>query len=379
MISDERLQQIVMNNISNLSTTGFKASSGVLMGFPEMLMQRYNYMTGQVGAKIGTVNNGVLMQEAMANFTQGGITNTGQPFDLAIQDPLTSGADVYALQNGKATLANTHSIVVGVGGVVETAGKQPILPMDGNGNPLTTGRIVANPKYKGAGLFGANGSPVYDANGQPSYHIVDTKGNAVAGASVRVVDAISSGFHSMFAVENVTSAGKGEVALTRDGHFQVGSDHLLYNSLGQRVLAMGTNGAPILNSAIRINPNYNGSAYFGVNGVPLTDAQGQVSYQVVNSQGQPLANAKFGATSVDVNSLQPLGATDFLPTAATVYSVSASSIDPGALESSNTNSTQAMTEMLNIYNSYQADQKVIQSIDTTMQAATSQLGTVSGI
>ena len=379
MLADERLQQVVMNNIANATTPGFKTSTGALMAFPQYLLHSYNYINGQTIGPIGTVENGVFMQEALSNFTQGGITKTGQPFDLAIQDPLTSGADVYALNAGQATLTNTHSIVVGTGGVVETANGEPILPVDANGTPLTQGRIVANPKYKGADLFGANGSPVYDANGQPSYHIAGANGQALTGAYARVVDATSSGLHAMFAVQNIDAAGKSEVALSRDGHFQVGSDHLLYNALGQRVLAIGANGAPILNSAIRINPNYQGSAYFGVNGAPLTDAQGQVSYQVVTAGGLALPSAHFGVANVNVNSLQPLGATDFLPTATTVYSASNASLQAGALESSNTNSTQALTDMLTIYGSYQADQKVIQSINQTVQAATTQVGTEHGL
>ena len=349
------------------------------MAFPQYLLQSYNYVNGQPISNIGTVNNGVFFQEALSNFTQGGITQTGQPFDLAIQDPLTSGSVVYSLNAGKASLTNTQSFIVGKGGVVEAANGSPVLPVDANGNPILTGRIVINSKYKGVDIFGANGSPVYDAGGQPSYHIVDTKGQAIPGANARVVDATSSGLHAMFAVENIDASGKSEVALTRDGHFQVGSDHLLYNSVGQRVLAIGANGQPILNSAIRINPNYHGNTYFGVNGAPLKDTNGQLSYEVVTATGKPLVNANFGVTNVNVNSLQPLGATDYLPTTTTAYSTSNASVQAGALESSNTNSTQALTDMLSIYNNYQANQKVITSINQTLQAATTQVGTVQGL
>ena len=381
MLADERLQQVAMNNISNISTPGFKQSSGALMAFPQYLLQSYNYANGQTISNIGTVNNGVFFQEALSNFTQGGTTQTGQPFDLAIQDPLTSGSVVYTLgaSGGSTTLTNTQSFIVGQGGVVEAANGSPVLPVDASGNPIATGRIVVNPKYKGVDIFGANGSPVYDTSGQPSYHILDTKGQVIPGANARVVDATTSGLHAMFAVENIDAAGKGQVALTRDGHFQVGSDHLLYNSLGQRVLAIGANGQPILNSAIRINPNYHGNSYFGVNGAPLKDANGQPSYEVVNTAGQPLTTANFGVTNVNVNSLQSLGATDYLPTSTTAFSTSNASVQVGALESSNTNSTQALTDMLSIYNSYQADQKVITAINQTLQAATTQVGTVQGL
>ena len=392
MLADERLQQVIMNNISNLSTPGFKQSSGQLMAFPNELVTRYlsgHSTSGQT--PVGVVNNGTLFQESVSNFTQGTINQTGQPFDLAISDPVSTGTSVYALIPGQGNAAaqpqnvSTPSFVVGHGGVIETTQGAPILPVDVNGKPIAGARVIVNPKYKGLDLFGETGSPVYDAAGQASYLIKSingapiTQANGQPGAFLHMTSSVTGGMHSFFAVENIDASGGKRVALTRDGHFQVGSDHLLYNATGQRVLAIGANSQPLLNSAVLINPAYQGKSYFGQGGQPLFDAAGNPSYRIVSTTGRPLPGATFGAVSVDVNTLQALGQTDFLLTPTSVMKKSAAAIQAGALEQSNANDTQNMVDMIAVYRSYEANQRMVQTIDTTLQKTVSDIGVVTGL
>lgn len=390
MTADERWQQVVMNNIANLSTPGFKQSSGELMAFPAELAARYSAGgNGSDATPIGRVQDGTWFQESVNNFSQGTITATNQPLDLAIRDPAVSGTTVYALTrgaNGVAAPAEvaTLSFVVGRGGVVETAQGQPILPVDAAGLPISGARVVVNPAFKGLDLFGENGIPTVDSAGQPSYTIVGANGRALpqqgAGAAfVRMQNSSTGGVHSFFAVANVDAAGRTEVALTRDGHLTVGANGYLYTATGQRVLAVDAAGRPILNSAIRMNPAYTGTAYFGPGGAALTDSAGQPSYRVVTAAGASLAGARFGLTAADVGTLVPLGQTDFLTTAATVFAPSRAGLQAGALESSNVNDSRNMVDMLNIYQNYVADQKVIQTFDTTLQSTVTQVGQVQGL
>lgn len=379
MLADERMQQVIMNNIANLSTPGYKQSTGVLSAFPAQLAQKY--MAGSNGANaktLGVVNNGTLFQESVSNFTQGQLATTNQPLDLAITDPMTSGTSVYAATANGTKTVSTLSFVVGKGGVIETANGDPILAVDATGKPVAGARVVVNKAFTGLDLFGETGSPVIDAKGHPSYTIVDSKGNAVSGLHLSMTSSSTGGMHAFFAVENVDAQGKSRVALTRDGHFQAGSNHLLYNAAGQRVLAIGANGQPILNSAIYLNKAYTGTAIFGKNGAPLKDAQGNLSYEVVGLNGKPLANATFTTTEANVNTLQPLGTTDFLMTPSTQLAASQATITPGALELSNANDTQNMVDMLTVYRSYEANSKVILTI-STQQQSTDQLGAVANL
>lgn len=390
LLADERLQQVVMNNLTNVTTPGFKQSTGELMAFPQQLLMRYNYGSNGAGAvPLGVVNRGALFQEAVANFLQGPIEATGQPLDLAIEDPATVGTSVYAQAAGAGQavqLATTLSFVVGAGGVIETANGDPIVPVGPNGAPLAGARVIANPKYKGLQLFGEDGAPVVDAHGQPSYHIVSAAGQVIgpstdgaAGPYVQMSSAVTGGVHSFFAVANRAANGQVGVALTRDGQFHVGSDNLLYDAAGQRVLAVAANGQPLLNSAIELNPAYRGQGVFGANGSPLYDAAGQPSYRIVGTNGAPLAGAQFGAVAVNVATLTALGQTGFLPTATTAYARSAATLKVGALEKANVNATQNMVDMLQIYRSFEANQTLAQTIDATLKLAVTSVGSVPGL
>ncbi len=385
LLADERWQQVVMNNVANASTPGFKESSGNLMSFPTQLEMRYSY-GGNPSAvtPVGVMSHGALFQEAVGNFSQGMIQQTGQPLDLALQDPVEQGTAVFAAAPGApggAQRVNTLSFVVGNGGVVETAQGVPVVPVDSAGNPMTNARAIVNPKYKGLTLFGENGMPVQDAAGQMSYTLHLTNGAPVTapGAFLRMTNAVTGGVRSFFAVANTDAQNVTTVALTRDGHFQVGANHLLYSATGQRVLAVGANGQPLLQSAVMLNPAYTGQNYFGPNGAPLHAANGQPSYLVVTPGGRPLAGAHFGAVGVDTGTLRALGATDFLPTAQTHFVAPPGTMQAGALEMGNVNGTGNAMQMLSIYQNYMADEKVAQTINSTLTSTVTSVGAVQGL
>lgn len=394
MLADERLQQVIMNNISNLTTPGFKSSTGQLMAMPTEFVDRLSGAAGQGGveASLGAVQNGAVFQEAVSNFAPGTIQSTGQPLDLAIADPVQTGTSVYALvptpgatTTQKAQVVSSSSFVVGTGGVIETVQGHPILPVNASGAPLTNARVIRNPKFKGLDLFGESGQPVVDSAGQPSYTIVNQKGQPIGNtagqpsAYLQMTSSSTGGVHSFFPVLNVDAQGKLRVALTRDGHFQVGSNQLLENATGQRVLAVSSTGQPLLNSAIRINPQYTGSTYFGKNGQPIVDTAGQPSYTVVSSTGVALPQASFQPVATNVNSLQPLGISDFVLTSTSTVTKSNATVRAGALEASNVNDTQSMVDMIAVYRSYAANQKMVQSMDTVLQQTVESVGTVANL
>lgn len=401
MTADERMQQVIMNNIANVSTPGFKESSGELMSFPQLLMERYNYGDGAQATPIGAMSDGTAFQESVLNFTQGVLQQTGQPLDLAIEDQVTPGTSVYALvPGGQSALAgpagaaagttaqtvSSLSFVVGRGGVIETTAGDPILPVNAEGAPITDARVVKNPAYHGLELFGDSGAPVYDAAGHPSYQIIGPGGKVLSdtgtdpSAYVSMTSSVTGGVHDFFAVQNVNASGGQRVALTRDGQMAVGANHFLYNSVGQRVLALSATGQPLQNSAIEMNPAYQGTNIFGADGAPLVDQNGEVSYRIVNSQtGQPIAGAKFGTVGVNVDTLQALGQTDFVLTPTSQLMRGTATIHAGALEGSNADSTANMVQMLNIYQSYQANQTAEQTISASMQQTATQVGTVTGL
>jgi flagellar basal-body rod protein FlgF len=99
MISLERRQEALSDNLANAQTPGYKKDDTVLRAFPNLLMQRIRDFnengTGQVpGApnlpgrpvQIGELYNGVYLQERIPSFGQGTLVQSDNPLDIAIDD-----------------------------------------------------------------------------------------------------------------------------------------------------------------------------------------------------------------------------------------------------------------------------------------------------
>lgn len=94
MISQQRRQEMLTNNLANANTPGFKADQASLRAFPEMLITSMNTDTLPVKKQfqlkgvntVGSINTGVYMQEATPTFKQGDLQETGNQTDLALVD-----------------------------------------------------------------------------------------------------------------------------------------------------------------------------------------------------------------------------------------------------------------------------------------------------
>lgn len=118
---------VIANNLANVNTTGYKNARAV---FEDLLYQNL----GQVGAnttqttespsglQIGT---GVRMVATEKNYTQGSLTQTGNPLDLAIQ-----GQGFFQIQMPDGTLAYTRdgSFQVNAQGQMVTADGYVVSP-----------------------------------------------------------------------------------------------------------------------------------------------------------------------------------------------------------------------------------------------------------
>ncbi|WP_017756565.1 flagellar hook-basal body protein [Calidifontibacillus oryziterrae] len=94
MISQQRRQEMLTNNLANANTPGFKEDQGSLRAFPEMLITSMNTETLPVTKRyqikgaytVGPINTGVYMQETQPKFRQGDIQETGNQTDIALVD-----------------------------------------------------------------------------------------------------------------------------------------------------------------------------------------------------------------------------------------------------------------------------------------------------
>ena len=85
MITQQNRQDILTNNLANLNTPGFKQDQGVIRAFPEVLLQMIR-TPDQSNPRIGTIHQGVFLEESISKFVQGDLLETGVATHLAILD-----------------------------------------------------------------------------------------------------------------------------------------------------------------------------------------------------------------------------------------------------------------------------------------------------
>lgn len=91
MLTQQRMTELLTNNMANANTPGFKSDQASVRAFPELLLQRIHNQgvpnTGRhlpSGRTIGSLNSGSYLQETIPNFLQGDLQETGRKTDIAL-------------------------------------------------------------------------------------------------------------------------------------------------------------------------------------------------------------------------------------------------------------------------------------------------------
>lgn len=258
MIAQQRLTDMLTNNISNANTPGFKEDQGALRAFPDLLMERMNE-SGTNNSKIGHLNTGVYMQQTIPNFVQGDVQQTGVKTDMA--------------------LVNINMPTNGANGV------------------------------KGSVFF-----TVQDPSGQLRY--------------------------------------------TRDGNFTLDPEGYLTNSEGLYIL--DNKGQHIHLSSDQFTVGDNGE---------IVGSNGERATLGVGFSNDPDSLIKEGTGLYRTSNNAPL------PSATSQAGIQFK-VQQGALEQSNVDMDKTMTDMLNAYRTFEANQKVLQAYDQSMQKAANDVGKV---
>ena len=166
--------------------------------------------------------------------------------------------------------------------------------------------------------------------------------------------------NGFFAISYTDKAGNTSVKYTRDGAFIVNTQGYLVTKDGDFVLNQNGASNSDPNARIQVNPNLpivvtaDGGIYQNdelVGNIGLADF---ADYNYI---------AKFGENLYDT-----VDGAELIETEAT--------IDQGCLEASNVNVVSEMVNMITISRAYQAGQKVMNSIDQTLDKAVNQVGRV---
>ncbi len=183
----------------------------------------------------------------------------------------------------------------------------------------------------------------YTDYSQGSFHVTDNTFDLAIGGD---------GF---FAIEYTNKAGETSTKYTRDGSFTLNKDGDLVTKDGDYVL--DTNG-----KHIRINP---------------------LAQTVIDQQGNVIQGdrtlAKIRVVDFqDYNYLEHFGENFYQPVDGYSMKQPDCKIFSGYLEQSNVTVVSEMVELISISRAYEANQKVVQTIDGSLDIASNQLGKLNG-
>ena len=178
--------------------------------------------------------------------------------------------------------------------------------------------------------------------------------------SLQVTDVpmdMAIGGKGFFTIEFTNKNGDTAKLYTRDGNFQLTTDGYLVTTDGDYV--MGKDGNDI--KRIKLDPT---------------------KEVMVNEQGYIFQDGKVAAQLAltdfeDYNFIEHYGENYYYPVDGATQIAATGSVYQGYLETSNVSVVREMVEMISVSRQYEANQKVIQTYDTSLQTAT-QLGRLNG-
>ncbi len=396
--------EVIGNNIANANTYGAKVSRAE---FADVYANAIGGTSNAIG--IGTTIGAVAQQ-----FTQGNITSTENPLDVAINGggffelKDKSGSISYS-RNGQFKVDNSGFIVNNQGGklmgypadatgviIPGTAG--PLLMPTAGIKPAVTAKISMemNLDSRAAVTLPAAGAPINFAdpstyNSATSQTVYDAKGQDVAltyyfqktGTDTWNVYVAANG------VPLSTSGGNPAPSTTITFPSNGGTPTAPVGTVALNIPsvtnAAGATSVPIAGVALSLTGATQYGSQFGVTALTQDgyapgqfigaqiDANGIISARYSNGQTKPAGQLEL-ATFRDPQGLQPMGGNGWVQSAASggpVVGVPGSGnlgvLQAGALEESNVDLTSELVSMITAQRTYQANAQTIKTQDQILQ------------
>ena len=400
--------EVIGNNVANSNTYGEKSSRAE---FADM------YAAAMTGSAANNTQAGIGVQVATVSqqFSQGNITPTGNPLDLAIngngffqtQDP---GNQVQYTRNGQFKVSNEGNIVndqgnklLGYpadaqGNIVQGAAKPLQLPTGGIDPQFTTKSTIEFNLDSRSAVTTPTTGPAIDFNNQKTYNnatsvtMFDAKGQDVAVSYY--FQKTGTDTFDVYATANGTPVNGTVDAPLPITQLQYSSDGSSLVSPAGGLVSMdipaSTNAAgaatlPIsgiqldLSGATEFGSNFgvtnmtqDGYAAGSLTGVAV-DTQGKLIAQYSNGQTKAAGQVEM-ATFRNVQGLTPLGGNAWKQTAASggpTVGVAGDGnlgvLNSGSLEESNVDLTAELVSMITAQRDYQANAQTIKTMDQAMQ------------
>ncbi|MCI8795886.1 MAG: flagellar hook-basal body complex protein [Dorea sp.] len=181
MITQNRNMNIISNNMTNVSTPGYKEDRLMQSTFRDEMIYRYEKEDSSARTPVGVVSRMNIADERVTDYTEGGIRETGAPMDVGLTgrgffEIQTDSGNVYT-RNGSFNLDdNGYLVLPGFGRVLGTNGpiqlttddividKQGNITNEGGTQVFGTLRVVDFADYGQltkvtGGVFRANAQP----------------------------------------------------------------------------------------------------------------------------------------------------------------------------------------------------------------------------
>ncbi len=394
--------EVIGNNIANANTFGAKGSRAE---FADMYAAALN------GAGTNQIGIGVSLASVSQQFTQGSITATENPMDLAIngggffqlQD--TSGGIAYS-RNGQFKVDKSGYIVNNDGmklmgymadgnGVIQPGAAVPLtLPTAGIQPKVTTSIDLEFNLDKGAEVtpaatpmidfndpntyYQATEATVYDAAGQPvtlSYYFQKTADDTW-NVYVRANGTTAAGTDAApQPVTTLTFSPDGSTFTSSNNTLNVPATTAADGSTTLAIpgVAMDFAGSTQFGAAFAVtNLEQDGYSAGSLSGITF-DSSGVVMARYTNGQTKPAGQLQL-ANFRNPQGLQPMGGNAWRTTYAsgdpivgTPTSGAFGALQAGALEESNVDLTGELVNMITAQRNYQANAQTIKTMDQVMQ------------
>lgn len=161
--------------------------------------------------------------------------------------------------------------------------------------------------------------------------------------------------NGFFTISTTDKSGTEHIRYTRDGDFIVTRDGYLVTKDGDFVLGDGGNRIQIPNAnLVEISVNQMGEIYSGNTYVSKLQIVDFEDYDYLSSYGENMYEAVDGATRI----------------------ASDATVNQGYLEMSNVNMVTEMVDMIAVTRAYETNQKMIQTVDQTLDKAVNNIGSL---
>ena len=140
MLSQGRRLDVVSNNITNISTAGYKADHYTDSTFQEVMLSRVGNKDKSRSQEIGQQSYILAPSELFTDYTQGGLEETGLPLDFAID-----GEGYFAIdREGQVAYTRAGSFTLDDEGYLTLAGQGRVLDDEGQAIQLPTDKLYVD-------------------------------------------------------------------------------------------------------------------------------------------------------------------------------------------------------------------------------------------